>query len=138
MNDIKINVKISIPGRTLYAEKDCYKITKRKLENTKGKVYFAKAPLYDYTKNIKNTLDIDTNRGVETIAFFTRRAIPAYQSINMTRSAYDYFIEETAPKGFTKTSLWKKMSKEERIKYHLAILAESIGGQLESFKVFDD
>ena len=138
MNDIKINVKISIPGSQMYAEKVCSKIIKRKLKDAKGKIYFAKAPLYDYTKNVKNTLEVTDGKKEEIITFFTRKCIPAYQSINMTSDAYNYFIDEKAPKTFTKANMWKKLSEEEKVKYHLTILAESMGGNLDSFKIFDD
>lgn len=115
-NEIKLNLNIKLPGRVMMSEQLCS-------ENSDYE------ELIFYTFNKKGKKEFNSVK--------TRSTIPATQSINITKEAYDYFISKENP-YFISNRLWSKMSKKERLKAHLDNICESLNGISYTYKVFDD
>ena len=54
------------------------------------------------------------------------------------KKAYDAMIASDNPVKGVKIFEWKKLSNNKRVKMHLQVLAESLGGKLEAFKILED
>lgn len=138
MNDIKISVTMSIPGRQMYPEKECSKTIRKKtfVPETK-KVFWKKICQYDLSKCYKQSIPVE--KGTEPIIIYPRKCVPAHQTLNMVKEAYDYFIENVPDSFKLKTKkLYVKLNPEEKVKLHLIEICRSLGGNLESFHIFED
>ena len=60
------------------------------------------------------------------------------QSSNMTQEAYDFMTSNEIPHWFKKMGNWNKLKPNERLKFHLDKYAETLGGKLMNFQVFED
>lgn len=108
MDDIKINVTISLPGRQLY-NVESEDTTSPNIHKYKG----------------------------EVIKYFTRKSVPASQNINMTKEAYNYMTSSNCP-HWEKPKEWKNMSKKDRLESHMRRTALDLGGTLIEYTVFND
>lgn len=112
------------------------------------------------------TLDADKKKHPERITFFTRKQREAKQVINMPQEAYDYFISSEKPFGYRaprdfkptmptrsrfdrklkewvdgvpiEVQAWRAASEKERLEWHLRNVAQSLGGVVDSYTVFND
>lgn len=116
-NEIKLNLNIKLPGSTMISEQLCS-------ENS---------DCYDDNKLIIT----DKRNKKHIINFKTRKTIPATQSINITKQAYDYYISKECP-SFCKNKEWLTMSKYNRLNAHLDEICKTLGGLSYTYKVFDD
>lgn len=125
MSVIKLTATIGLQGGTMYGEDVCQSDKKNLYDHNiivvEGKT----------NNNRKNPND------KEVLHYFTRRSIPARQSINMTDEAYAYMTSNEVP-DFSNKSLWSKMSKMQRLEAHLKETAKSLNGELISFNVYPD
>lgn len=156
MDDVKITVKFTLPGRVLYKEEGPYETVKPSFKNAKCTIY-KPVTSPDPNKYDKHILEVDDSRGnYDRITFFTRKTIPASQIIKISKQAYDYYVSNDAPSSYKvpptfkisrkqfqegvrpATVAWSRLSKEEKIAYHLRELCLSLGGQLESFEILND
>ena len=112
-------------------------------------------------------VDSSTEKGkTEIITYYTRKNKEIKQSINMTQEAYNYFVSSEMPSNFhaprdfkpnapirshndRKTQkwvegvpldiqAWRAMSEKERLEWHLASIAASMRGKVDSYTVFKD
>ena len=60
---------------------------------------------------------------------------PAKQVINMSEQAYDYMVGKVKPAQYKGEVGWGNMTVNQRVKYHAMQIADSLGGQLDSFEV---
>lgn len=119
MDNIKVNLFITLPGSVMYSKESSFK---------NGKP----VPERHNTTFIK--LDIGRGR-TETIAVKTRKNIPARQLVHVSEDAYNYYISDEKPSDFKGD--WKKMSPEARLDWHMASIAESFNGELLEYQVLD-
>lgn len=120
-----ISVTFSIPGTNLYTEKECQ-------ENPK---------LYTH-----NSVKINTEGREETISFLTRKAKPVKQTVQMNESAYRYMTGKSpiyaedaknCPE-WSKPQFWFNLSKEDRLKMHLARMCRDLSGIFFEYQIFED
>lgn len=168
MNDVKVNLTIALPGRTMLSKQECLKQLKTPKVIKKGK--YAGQQMRDKEGNLlyvyKNVLDLDKHDAQsvkvkvlnpdtdkmesEVIHFFTRKCIPATQTINISLEAYNYYISDEVPfdfvapetfkgKGASRNkSAWKRMNKKERLEWHLKEISASREGTMMSYIIFND
>lgn len=157
-----------VPGAKPLSEQECSKQLTKPVIIKKGKFagkqardkkgnllyYHETVPdLSKFDKHVFKILNKEENK-LETYVYFTRKNKPAKQTINISEEAYNYYISIEAPSNFhipaeLRASLkrshesfeqqaWKKLSKEERLEWHLKSICDSMGGTMESYTVFDD
>lgn len=126
MVDVKISASIIFPGRVLPAEPRLLKKTRKERKKEKQN------EMISYRQEI-----IHLEKG-KPIVINLREAIPASQVIHLSSEAYSYMSSPDNPTPGVKIFEWKKLSKNKRVKLHLQITAESLGGKLESFAIMED
>ena len=150
MYEIKVNLIMSLPGRTMMSEQECLRKVRKPLMG-KGK------------KANKQVID-KNGKPDGYIIVHTRKSRPAKRHLNICQEAYKDFISNSVPeqfhvpKGFKapevitpkgkkrpkyigialKQQAWLEMSKTERLEWHLRGLCTALGGVLDSYTVFDD
>lgn len=127
MNEIKLNLNIILPGRTLLSAKECAENPKESFEKQVIRVESAK-PDKKKKKLIKT---------VEYLDIHVRKCRTASQSINMTKEAYDYMVSKECP-YFAKPKDWVRMSKVKRLEAHLEETCKALGGISYTYQVFED
>jgi hypothetical protein len=139
MDDIKVNLSIVLPGRTLFSKEECLKTIQKESTTKKGKVKKVFTQVEDFAKTDKNTISVYTKEnGRELITFYTRKCIPAKQSLNISRDAYKYMTSTESCLSSIKQQRWASMSKKERLEAHLAEIVSSVKGVSFTYKVFED
>lgn len=157
-----------VPGAKPLSEQECSKQLTKPVIIKKGKLAGKQAkdkqgnPIYyteivpdmsKFDKHVFKLLNKEENK-LETYVYFTRKNRPAKQTINISEEAYEYYVSTEVPSSFRipaelRASLkrshesfeqqaWKKLSKEERLVWHLKAICDSMGGRMESYTVFDD
>lgn len=121
-NDIKVNLNIVLQGRTILSEDEC-----KRLQDLKMRGY------EDFSINY---LDRDKKRVVLNMKLRTCK--PASQSINISKTSYIYMISDECPESFPNPKYWVRLSKKQRLEYHLKELTQSMGGLKFTYKVFED
>lgn len=163
MNEIKLNLTMTLPGRVMLSEQECLRKVRKPLM---GKGKKANKQVIDRNgnpvwvtvkepnpmKHDRQVLHLVSDQGnEETIIVLTRKSRPASKTININEEAYNYFISAELPEGFhapknfkPKVSPFKKpinlqawlaMSSEERLEWHLNNICESMGGTLASYNI---
>lgn len=134
MSEIKLNLSIEIPGRTMFRENECLKKIERHLERN-GKTRLLIDAVYDSDKTEKNILVSDKS---DACTYHTRKCIPARQTVNISKEAYAYMVgNDSTPFHITRKA-WIGMSKKERLQTHLKMIADDLGGTSYTYKVFED
>lgn len=121
-SDIKVNLNITLPGRTMLSEKECSKSPKES---------------YYYSRISYETL---VGRGKvvrKTEHLQLRKAVPAIKSLNLSKEAYINMTESYIPKEIERKK-WKSMSHKSRLEANLKELVEDMGGISFSYVIFDD
>ena len=144
MNEIKLNLSIELPGSTMLSKEECLKTTRKVIEKkTKaGKIYkkTIEVKVEDWDKMEKHSMRVANIKGTspEIITFHTRKCKPATQSLNMSKEAYEYMINEDSCPSWSKPGKWAEMSEKERLEAHLQRTVENIGGISYTYQVFED
>lgn len=134
MSEIKLNLSIEIPGRTMFRENECLKKIERHLERN-GKARLLIDTVYDSDKTEKNILVSDKG---DVYTYHTRKCIPARQTVNISKETYTYMVgNDSAPSHITRKA-WIGMSKKDRLQTHLKMIADDLGGTSYTYKVFED
>lgn len=119
MSETKVNLSIILKGRVMHSEQEA------KAQNA-----------YD-TFNLQVSQAKGKNK--ETITVSTRQLKPIKQSINLTKEAYLWMIDD---KSFAdvkvKAGHWKVMTLKQRLEMHLKRITEHLGGEGFSYNVLDD
>jgi len=129
MNNIKVNLAVTLPGRVMVSKQECLKNPQ---ENN----------------NIHFTSVQDKDGKYHSIRYTTRKCRPAYQSLNLSQEAYECMVSpleipewatSIAKKHnlFVKT-FWTHLSKKARLELHLDRIRQSLGGTSFTYKIFDD
>lgn len=144
MNEIKLNLSIELPGSTILSKEECLKTTRKVIEKkTKaGKIYkkTIKVKVEDWNKMERHSMRVANIDGTdpEIITFHTRKCKPATQSLNMSKEAYEYMINEDSCPSWSKPGKWAAMSEKERLEAHLQRTVEYLGGISYTYQVFED
>ena len=126
--EVKLSLSIKLPGSVMYSQEAA------KALEQQGLAGFKKHSLVvEMHKRMGKKVKVDK----ETIHFKTRNTIPAVQHINISREAYYYMIGKDCP-SFMKPKDWSRMSKVKRLEAHLQEIAESRGGTVLHYHIFED
>ena len=142
-NEIKVSLTVALRGGVMLSKEECLKTTQKTIEKkTKsGKVYkkTINVQVEDWDKMDKHTLKVVDKDGKnpEVVTFHTRRTKPATQSMNICKEAYKYMTSKECP-AWRKPYQWAQMSPKQRLEAHLQRIAEDLGGEILSYKVFED
>ena len=145
-NDIKVNLTITLKGSVIMSKEECLKtiqkeITKKNPKN--GKIMYKKIidiQVEDWDKMDKHTIRVTNTNGTnpEIITFHTRKCIPATQSLNISKEAYEYMIDKDSCPSWINPSRWSRMSKKEKLEAHLQKITEYLEGVSYVYQIFED
>ena len=143
MSEIKVNLRIVLPGRTLLSKEECLKTTQKTIEckTKKGKSYkkTISVQVEDWGKMHKHTMKVSEGKGhkPEDITFYTRKSKPALQVLNISKEAYVYMIGNECP-YWIKPKKWETMNRKEKLESHLQRIVEHLGGTSFTYQVLED
>ena len=129
MTDVKVSASFILPGSVLPAEPPLLKNGKKKRKKKK------KEKEENPISYKKETIRIGKK---DTIVISVRESKPAKQVLNINSDAYNCMISSEIPAPGFKLFEWKRMTVTKRLRVHLGLIAETLGGKLEAFKVLDD
>lgn len=128
MSEIKLSLSIKLPGSVMYSQEGA------KALEQQGLAGFTKHSLVvEMHKRMGKKVKVDK----ETIHFKTRNTIPAVQNINISKDAYNYMVSNECPSFMTPKD-WSRMSKVKKLEAHLNEIAESRGGKVLHYHIFED
>lgn len=144
MSEIKVSLTIALQGSVMFSKEECLKTTQKVIEKkTKsGKVYkrkvFIKVDNFDMMD--KNTLRVfdEESKKHEFVTFYTRKTKPVTQSININKEAYKYMTSKNEIPEWSRAGKWLQLTPKQRLEAHLHKIAESLGGKVLSYNVFED
>ena len=140
MDEIKVSLTIKLPGAVMWSKEECLKTIKEVITLKNGKKKTITKVVEDWDKMDKHTfkaVKLGKDKP-ETIVFYTRKCVPATQSINMNKDAYEYMTDKNSCPSWSKPSKWNSMSKKERLESHLQMITEHLDGISFTYQVFDD
>lgn len=122
MDNIKLRLNLYVPGAQMLSSQRCeeqpidsHDVTNIVVEEKTGKKKGKK----------------------ETITVLTRKSRLVRQNINLTNEAYDYMIGKEPP-YFMSPKQWNSLSKREKLKKHLDLIAENFNAVKYNYDVLDD
>ena len=120
MNNIKVNLIITLPGGVMMSEKEC-----------------SKNPTESY--NVHTMIVTDENRHRERIEFKTRKSKPALKKLSISEEAYNAMVDpDNIPSWMPSVSSWKLLNKNQRLIKHLFNICQNEGGESFTFSVNED
>lgn len=120
MDDIKVSLSIVIPGSQLYSEQVCSKNPK------------------ECTEHNQFTVEDKKTHKKEVIHYYTRKRIPARQSLKITKEAYDSMTDKLSCPEWEKMFIWSKMSRKQRLESHCKRICEGLNGVSFSYEILED
>lgn len=131
MTDVKVRASFTLPGSVLPAEYTQLKKEKRKeKKRKKEKKEKEKNPVSYHNENFKI--------GRETFVIKIRDAKSATQTIQINKDGYESMIDPTVAPYGVKLKMWGQFTKSKRLRYHLNLIANDLGGTLASFVILED
>ena len=128
MSEVKLSLSIKLPGRVMLSQESA------KTLEQQGLVGFTKHSLaVEEHKRMGKKVKVDK----EIIHFKIRNTTPAIQNINISKEAYIYMTGKECP-SFMKPKDWSRMSKVKKLEAHLNEIAESRGGTVLHYHIFED
>ena len=129
MAEIKVSLNIKLPGRVMLSQESADSLEK--------------LGLHGYSMN---RMVVEWKNKKDIINFKTRNCIPAVQSINISKEAYEYMTAKDKRKdkdgvncpSFSTPQKWFPLSRKERLEAHLKEIAASRGGVLMNYCVLED
>ena len=128
MYEIKVNLIVELPGRTMLSKQECLK----QLKNDEIVEDFDK--MEEFSLRI---YDPETNKHL-IIKSRIRKCKPAIQSLNICKEAYEYMISKNSTPSSIRENNWLRMSQESRLEHHLKEISESLGGISFTYQVIED
>lgn len=123
MNDLKLSVKILLPGGMMVTQDESRHLEKTNLEEE---------------INTPKMKVVDKNGNFRWVHYSTKWGKPTMQCINMTREAYSYMRSFESCPPSVKPHVWKSTQPSQRLEYHLGLVCLSLGGKGFSYEVFED
>ena len=128
MSEVKLSLSIKLPGRVMLSQEGA------KALEQQGLAGFTKHSLVvEMHKRMGKKVKVDK----ETIHFKIRNTVPAIQNINISKDAYIYMTGKECPSFITPKD-WSRMSKVKKLEAHLNEIAESRGGKVLHYHIFED
>lgn len=139
MSEIKVNLSIVLPGRTMWSKEECLKTTQREIKSKGKKRFETVTEVKDWSKLERQhcKVRLKDNR-TESITYYVRKCKPAAQSLNISKDAYLYYVSKDSMLVGYKPAKWATMTKKERLEAHLKNICEGLGGKSFTYHVFED
>lgn len=140
MNEIKLSLSIILPGSTMFSKEECLKTTRKVKVLKNGKKIFKKEYVEDPEKVTAHTILVEGSKKgkPEAIHYTTRKARPVKQVINIGKEGYDGLVHNIPAKFRRKKQEWLKLPEKLRVNFNVYGLAESLGGIVDSYVIFED
>lgn len=161
-----MSLVIELPGSKMLSKQECLKQLKKPVLSKRtgkqlyknGKPVFKTEIVDDYDKCDKHIIKVYDNvrKEYQLIHYFTRKSVPARQSINMSYEAYEYMTGNNFPegyqaphdfmpnktllkKGFSRTQqAWMSLSENEKLMWHFNRIADDRHGRVVDYIVYQD
>ena len=127
MSESKVRLTMVIPGATMISSQDCEKMSKKEAYDS-----------FSITVNVKKKKGKKQVINKEILHINTRKSIPAKQSISISREAYNYMTDKKEIPSAKLSKIWGSMANEQRLKYHLNLIAEHFNAVSFSYEILDD
>jgi hypothetical protein len=138
MDAIKVTLNVILPGRVMYSKHDSKKLVETTKTLKTGVTKKIKKLVWDNDKTESfNVSVIDEGNSRQNLIIVVRGNKPATQCLNINEQSYNYMVSKECP-YFSKPKEWATLSKKKRLEAHLADIAESLGGKVSSYNVYDD
>lgn len=128
MSEVKVSLSIKLQGRVMLSQEAAKALEKQ------GLAGFTKHSMsVEEHKRMGKKVKVDK----ENIHYKTRNTIPAIQTLNICKEAYLYMVGKDCP-SFIPPKDWVRMSKTKKLEAHLNEIAESRGGTVLQYHIFED
>ena len=137
MSNVIGRLRIELPGRQMRSEQEC----SEQLTDKSGKIVTQPIPdMNDYNPvELKVKVnDKKTHKSymkAETLHIYTRKCIPAIQSMPITEEFYRGCLG--TPIGKVSLKQWRKMAEDIRLKMHMEEVAATFNGKFIDYTVFE-
>lgn len=122
MDNIKLRLNLYVPGAQMLSSQRC---EEQPIEN------------YDVTNIVVEEKTGKKKGKKETVTVLTRKSRLVRQNINLTLEAFLYMTGKEPP--YSKSpSEWHRMSKKERLKWHLDQIAKNFNAVKYNYDVLND
>lgn len=140
MNEIKLSLSIIFPGSTMFSKEECLKTTRKVKVLKNGKKIFKKEYVEDPEKVATHTILVEGSKKgkPKAIHYTTRKARPVKQVINISKEGYDGLVHNIPAKFRRRKQEWLNLPEELRVNHNVYELAESLGGIVDSYVIFED
>lgn len=128
MSEVKVSLSIKLPGRVMLSQESAKALEKMNLAG-----FTKHSMVVEEHKRMGKKVKVDK----EIIHFKIRNTIPAIQNINISKEAYIYMTGKECP-SFMKPKDWSRMSKVKKLEAYLNEIAESRGGTVLHYHIFED
>lgn len=118
-NTVKVNLSIKLPGSVM--------LSQQAAENTPNSF-----------NEFKIEVSGPKGEDREVLTVQTRKSVPANQSLNISKDAYDAMIDVELCPYWCKAGTWAGMNNKMRLEAHLKRIAEGLGGTSFTYQVFED
>lgn len=123
MSDLKLSVKIMLPGGMIITQDESKHLAKTNVEKE---------------LNTPKMKVVDKNGNFRWVHYSTKWGKSTMQCINMTREAYNYMRSFNSCPVDVKPSTWKYFNSTQRLEYHMSLICLSLGGKGFSYEIFND
>ena len=123
MDNIKVNLNITLRGRIMLSQEEADALEKQH----QGEGYNKESVTIGFKKKDR-----------ETFYFKTRKGKFIQQSINIGKEAYDYMTDKHSCPEWEKPKAWIKMNRIKRLESHLQRLTEHFNGTSYTYEIFED
>ena len=127
MSEIKVRLSMEVPGATMLSSQDCEKMSKKEAYDS-----------FSITVNVKKKKGKKQVIDKEILHINTRKSKPAKQCISISREAYNYMTDKKEIPSAKLSKVWGSMANEQRLKYHLNLIAEHFNAISFSYEILDD
>ena len=132
MSDVKLSVTITLPGSVMMTSQECEENPKENYENNVISLAVKKRDPKTKKEFFKK----------ESLEYKTRKCKTAQQVLKMCDEAYEYMTSQICPEWFGPSqggpSKWKRLSKKERLHYHLDRICKFFDGLSYTYAVYTD
>ena len=127
MSEIKVRLSMEVPGATMLSSQDCEKMSKKEAYDS-----------FSITVNVKKKKGKKQVIDKEILHINTSKSKPAKQCISISKEAYNYMTDKKEIPSAKLSKVLGSMANEQRLKYHLNLIAEHFNAISFSYEILDD
>ena len=125
MQNVKVTLNITLPGRVMISREEVRKSPRANTYHT----------AIDVTYNKWNKASHKKEAIKETLHVFTRKCVPAHQSLNISLTAYEWMTSKTSFPSYIRKNTWEAMNIKERLEVHLKEICRDMGGTSFTYEI---